>query len=545
MTDLAPFAVRVKALPELGLGVSTEYGAAGHPGALDLVGLRRHFPSYAQFLEVGVEVAVGIDAHARDWVAAGGRTTYHFLDVNLDEPEDFDAEWLDSVRTTAAALQPAWLCGDAGVWHFGCRDRGQMLLLPPVLTRSVAEANADGVRALRAATGLEVLPENPPGAAFVGDLHLLSFYSALAEAGDTGLVLDAAHLAIYQAARGLEPLAGFADFAIERVVELHVAGGKPREVAGFRFIEDDHSPAVLDTTWRIVEAVVARAPNLKAIVFECERNPVQAMLPAMGRLERLWAGRRSRVGAPLGTGVAPRGAALDHAAARALQHELVLRHFAPRGAAPRPPIDGIDPRAFLLDPLRPKRLCGALIEEYPVASAILGVDAVEEFLGSAAWEACVRGRGSMALTFGAWVEGRVGAVARLEAAIVRVRRARAEPMGDGRLRLASGAELLRLPEGVYAAWGHAHAAGELALRVAAGLRLAAPVPAEHEEWVVVVPEGAGVRVEALPDAAGTLLAATRAGLTRAEVEAEVVRLGAGVDDAVEIVYELVADGLLA
>ena len=222
----------MRALPRLGLGVSTEYGASQADGALDPEALRTDHPEFAGFLEVGVEIVKGLDADATAWAARGWPTTYHFLDVNLDEPEDLDDAWLEAVRATAAALSPAWMCGDAGLWHFGSRDRGQMLLLPPVLVAESVAPMAEGIAALREAVGLEVLPENPPGAAFVGDLHLLEFFARVAEAADTGLLLDCAHLAMYQRARGLAPLAGFEDFCWDRVVELHVAGGREREREG-------------------------------------------------------------------------------------------------------------------------------------------------------------------------------------------------------------------------------------------------------------------------------------------------------------------------
>lgn len=286
------FLDRVAALPHLGVGVSTEYGAADSRGALDPAALRRRHPQYAAFLEVGVETAKGLDRHTIAWARAGLPTTYHFLDVNLDEPADLDAAWLDEVRATIAALRPAWLCGDAGLWHFGPRERGHMLLLPPVLTTSQADELADGIAALREATGLEVLPENPPGQVFVGDLHLLDFFATLCDRGDTGLLLDAAHLTIYQRAMGLPPLTGLDGFPLERVVEIHVAGATLGDAGGYAFVEDDHSTAVLDDTWAILEHVAPRAPNLRAVIFECERNGLDETLPGFERISRTLAAAR-------------------------------------------------------------------------------------------------------------------------------------------------------------------------------------------------------------------------------------------------------------
>jgi uncharacterized protein (UPF0276 family) len=281
------FAERVARLPRLGLGVSTEYGAGDAAQSLDVLALAASHPGYARFLEVGVETAKGLDAHARAWAASGRPTTYHYLDVNLDEPEDFDDAWLDDVRAIAAELRPAWMCGDAGLWHLGRRERGHMLLLPPILTADAADDMAEGVVRLRDATGYDVLPENPPGQVYLGDLHVLDFFARVADRADTGLLLDCAHLAMFQRLCGLEPLAAFDGFPLDRVVELHVAGGTPHAVDGFAWVEDDHTPDVLADTWQVVEYVVPRAPNLKAVVFECERNPAAACLPGFARLAAL------------------------------------------------------------------------------------------------------------------------------------------------------------------------------------------------------------------------------------------------------------------
>ena len=281
------FADRVRSLPHLGLGVSTEYGAGDAADALDVLALNDAHPEYARFLEIGVETAKGLDEKARGWIARGLPTTYHYLDVNLDEPEDFDDEWLADVRALAAALRPAWLCGDAGMWHLGRRERGHMLLLPPILTRDAADAMADGIMRLREATGFEVLPENPPGQVYLGDLHLLDFFARVVERADTGMLLDCAHLAIYQRLVGEAPLTGLDAFPRERIVELHVAGGSERRHEGFAWVEDDHTPAVLADTWTIVDAVVPAARELRAVVFECERNPMARCLDGFARLSDL------------------------------------------------------------------------------------------------------------------------------------------------------------------------------------------------------------------------------------------------------------------
>jgi uncharacterized protein (UPF0276 family) len=146
---------------------------------------------------------------------------------------------------------------------------------------------AAGIRRLRDEIGLEVLPENPPGTVFLGDLDLLDFFAQVAAEADTGLLLDCAHLAIYQRARGRPPLLGLDRFPLERIVELHVAGGTEGERDGFRFVEDDHRTTVLPDTWTIFEHVAPRAPELRAVVFECERNPLRECRSGFERIARV------------------------------------------------------------------------------------------------------------------------------------------------------------------------------------------------------------------------------------------------------------------
>ncbi len=282
------FQRRAAGLPRLGIGISTEYGAAASPGALDVARLAQDRPDFAAFLEIGVEAAKGLDAAARTWLAAGRASTYHFLDVNLDQEEDFDDAWLAQVGALVAEMKPAWLCGDAGLWHFGERDRAHMLLLPPVLVDEAATDMARGVARLREATGQEVLPENPPGSAFVGDLHLLEFFRRVVERADSGMLLDVAHLAMFQRALGHDPLFGLDAFPLDRIIELHVAGGVVRDTDGYPWIEDAHGTAVLDDTWLIYQHVVARAPNLRAVVFECERNANDGVLAGFQRIHDWW-----------------------------------------------------------------------------------------------------------------------------------------------------------------------------------------------------------------------------------------------------------------
>lgn len=284
-------APRFHSLPRLGVGISAEPGSARE--GIDALAFDEAHPGLVAFVEYGSDLDRGLDDHVRRWAAAGRATTYHFLDVNLEEPEDVDARWLERTAEAARAIGAAWLCGDAGLWHFGPRDRGHQLLLPPVLTRDSAYATAESIARIEAATGLQVLPENPPGSFYLGDLHILDYFALVSERAGCGLLLDCAHLAMFQRLRGLAPTAGLDGFPLDRVVELHVAGGDEVDVDGLALVEDSHRPEPLADTWAIVERVLPRASSLRALVYECERNRPDEVVGNFRRLGAAFAAASS------------------------------------------------------------------------------------------------------------------------------------------------------------------------------------------------------------------------------------------------------------
>ena len=280
---------RVHALPTLGLGVSTEFGAFRQADSLDIAALSEKYPQFAQFLEIGVEREKGIDEDALRWIANGGRTTYHFLDINLSRPDQINTKWLNEIRTLTHQMNAAWVCGDAGLWFFGQRHPLQMTLLPPILCKEESANYAQSIRICRDVLGKEVIPENPPGTVFIGEMDLLPFYADVCERADTGMLLDAAHLSIYQSLMGRDPLDGLADFPTDRIVEIHVAGSRSQVVDGLEIWTDDHYPPVSPETWEIVEFLAERTPNLKAVVFECERNPLASCIDGFKRISSIFA----------------------------------------------------------------------------------------------------------------------------------------------------------------------------------------------------------------------------------------------------------------
>lgn len=567
----------------MGVGISTEFGADG----LDIGRFARARPDLIGFVEIGADLDRGFDDAARAWAAAGGATTYHFLDLNLEEEDDLDPAWIAQTCAAARSVGAAWLCGDAGLWHVGPRDRGHGTLLPPILTRASAEAMAENVRRLRLASGFEVLPENPPAHVYLGDWHLLDYFAFVAERADTGLLLDVAHLAIHQRATGRTPLDGLDRFPLDHVVEVHVAGATEFEHAGRRFLDDDHTPEPVSDTWEILDFVLPRATNLRALVYECERNPRPAVVANFERLARRWAARSGdRPNPPPRMARSQRpDARLDRGDVRTLQRTLVRMQHDPDFAARLRADDAAaiastrlaesalgmlraaDPIAVAADRdgRRAEQLLRNVTSEFQLCCAIGPQgdgDArfAAAFPRSARFHEAIATDGNLVLAFAAHAEAHAGADAcaafralvALEASMARVRRAPpglSQAVPAGAVALAEGVRLLELPAGTHAA------AAVLATASRPIDRTALPRidPHDRETLLLVRAPVAGplfgrlpeLRVEPLADLVARFLA--RAGerplvasdLARFAADHELDRdaLAAGIED-------FVADGVL-
>ena len=273
-------------LPRLGVGISGEYGVRP---TIDPSAFGERWPGLVHFVEFGSDADRGLDPSILRWVESGGAAPYHFLDVNFEEPVDLDDRWITETRDLAHRINSPWLCGDSGMWHFGPRDRGHGLLLPPILNAESAQATAHSVRLLQEATGLPVLPENPPSLYYLGDLHILEYFARVSAEAGCGLLLDAAHLAIYQRACGNEPTTALDSYPLDRVVEIHVAGGGEAVTAdGYAYIDDDHRAEVHQDTWAILESILHRVPRLKALCYECEHNDPAETVETFQRLNQMF-----------------------------------------------------------------------------------------------------------------------------------------------------------------------------------------------------------------------------------------------------------------
>lgn len=232
-----------------------------------------------------------------------------------------------------------------------------------------------------------------------------------------------------------------------------------------------------------------------------------------------------------------------------------------RGAVPelspreRELLRGLDPRALGTDAMRRARALHVLLDEYPVSAAVLGVDFVDRFFGSAAFRACVFERGSMSHDFGrVYLRERAKGVGLLETAMVCARRAdpRAPAPSEApdALQRAPGVEALSVPEGSLAYYQRGRARlGAQPLEALAKLRKPwkqAPPRRGREHLLIETAADGSLQLSGASAPLVGLLRAAQPGHTRRSLLELAVELGAGDPrEAGELLDELLADGLLA
>jgi uncharacterized protein (UPF0276 family) len=162
--------------------------------------------------------------------------------------------------------------------------------LPLPFTEEALMVVAPRAAALTARYGVPFLLENTtyylPGLLADGGRDEVAFLNDLTERSGCGLLLDLYNLHCNAVNLGFDALEALSRLRLDRVVEIHVAGGTTSD----GFLMDVHSDVVPEAVWTLLEWIVPRAPHLAGIVYELldQALPIVGAAGIRRQLERLY-----------------------------------------------------------------------------------------------------------------------------------------------------------------------------------------------------------------------------------------------------------------
>ena len=185
----------------------------------------------------------------------------HALDLSLGSADGVDGAYLERLAALIERLDPPWWSEHLAFTRAGGVRIGHLMPLPrtPAAVAAVARNVAQVARAIRTPLLLE---NSAAQFTLPGGMDEAEFIGAVVGATGCGLLLDLANLHADAVNHGGDARALLARLPLERVVQLHLAGGDlDRGV-----LVDSHASAVAPEVWRLAEEVLARAPVRAAIL---------------------------------------------------------------------------------------------------------------------------------------------------------------------------------------------------------------------------------------------------------------------------------------
>lgn len=198
-------------------------------------------------------------------LAAQVPVVLHGVGLGMASASPVDERRLDAMARVVAAVEPAFWSEHLAFVRAGGIEIGH-LAAPPRCTATI-DGLARNVERARRVVGARPLVENvatlvdPPGST----LDEPDWVAGCLRAADAGWLLDLHNLHANAVNFGFDAAAALDRMPLERVVAIHLAGG--RRLAGGRVL-DDHLHAVPDPVYALLAAVGIRAPQPLTVLLE-------------------------------------------------------------------------------------------------------------------------------------------------------------------------------------------------------------------------------------------------------------------------------------
>lgn len=268
------------------LGVGTSLSLSSKPDPVSLV-QKTQGPSFVEYAGLA-DVDQVIDEISR--IRETGKTVlFHPSYINFCGSYQNSKHWLKATADHIEQVGSPWFAQDCAYcfWEEGHGYSSQFgYFIPPILNRASLSLAIDRVKEVQDTIPVTVAIEPPPVSFVVGTIPVFSFFWEIADKTDCALLLDMGHLVSYEMASGKAVTDALFDLPVDRVVEVHVAGGRIRQGETGPIYVDAHENQIQQPTWDMLDRMLPELPEVKAVCFECEGVDEKIVMSTLKRIRK-------------------------------------------------------------------------------------------------------------------------------------------------------------------------------------------------------------------------------------------------------------------
>ncbi len=271
-------------LPVLGVGASLSLSAEPDPVSL---AQKEQGPSFVEYAGLA-DVEQVIDEVSR--IRATGKSVlFHPSYINFCGSYQNSKNWLKATAHHIEQVGSPWFAQDCAYcfWQESPGYSSQFgYFIPPILNKTSLALAIDRVKEVQDAVPVTVAIEPPPVSFVIGTMPVFSFFGEIADQTDCALLLDMGHLVSYEMANGQLVTDALTDLPAQRVVEVHIAGGRIKQSETGPIYIDSHEYEIQQQTWKMLDTMLPKLPNLKAVCFECEGVDEKVVMSTLKRIRK-------------------------------------------------------------------------------------------------------------------------------------------------------------------------------------------------------------------------------------------------------------------
>lgn len=258
----------INQLPVLGVGTSLSLGAQPDPITL------LNYVNGPDFIEYAGKVDVNSVIDEVQRIQANDTPIlFHPSYINFCGSFTNNKTWLGETAKHIAKTNSAWFAQDCA-YCFWQQDQGYSsqlgYFIPPILNRASLELSIERVKEVQAIIPVTVAIEPPPVSFVIGNIPVFDFFGTIANETGCAILLDMGHLVSYELATKKSVLDSISALPVERVIEVHIAGGKIKQQEQQNVYIDAHESEIQNETWDMLKTMLPKLPNVKAVCYECE-----------------------------------------------------------------------------------------------------------------------------------------------------------------------------------------------------------------------------------------------------------------------------------